>query len=541
MPASHLRRRMHPAVHRHQEPASAGPRILGVGSIALISLAAVLTLRNMPSVAEYGWSSIAFYLLGALFFFIPLALVAAELATGWPRAGGLYAWVKQAFGDRSGFLAVWFEWVENIVWFPTVLSFVAATLAYVIDPGLADNKLYLVIAMLTIFWALTLANFFGMRWTARMNNPGVLAGTLFPAIVLIVLGGYWLLAGRHIAIPFHARKLAPSLGNPNSLVFFAGVLLGFAGIEMAGFHAKETRNPGRDYPRAIFMAAGLIVGISILATLAIAFVVPQAKLSLVSGLLQAFDAFFKSLGIGAWATKVMAALTGLGTLALISTWLLGPAKGLYASEKTGDLPPELHYVNRRHVPVSILLAQGVLGSLFALLFLFVPSVNTSYWMLSALTTQILVLMYILVFAAVLRLRYTQPDAPRPYKVPGGMVGIWIVAGMGLIGSAFGLVIGFIPPAGISHWPTPIYIGAMAAAIVICSAPPFIIERIKKPSWRIADPDEVLLDVDEDRTAEQVAAGAAALALAAGRLTDETLSPRSAVALAGDHAENTGAH
>lgn len=148
---------------------------------------------------------------------------------------------------------------------------------------------------------------------------------------------------------------------------------------------------GRDYPRAIFLAAGLIVAISILATLSIAFVVPQDQLSLVSGPLQAFDSFFQSLGIGTWATKVMAALTGLGTLALISTWLLGPAKGLYASEETGDLPPELHYVNKRHVPVAILVAQGALGSLFALVFLFVPSINTSYWMLSALTTQILVL------------------------------------------------------------------------------------------------------------------------------------------------------
>jgi Amino acid permease len=68
----------------------------------------------MPSVAEYGWSSIAYYLLGALFFFVPLSLVVAELGTGWPRAGGLYAWVKEGFGDRSGFLAIWFEWVENI-------------------------------------------------------------------------------------------------------------------------------------------------------------------------------------------------------------------------------------------------------------------------------------------------------------------------------------------------------------------------------------------------------------------------------------------
>jgi amino acid transporter len=265
------------------------------------------------------------------------------------------------------------------------------------------------------------------------------------------------------------------------------------------------------------MAAALIIGFSILATLAIAFVVPQAKLSLVSGLLQAFDAFFKALGIGTWATKVMAALTGLGTLALISTWMLGPSKGLYAAEKSGDLPPELHYVNKRHVPVAILVAQGVLGTVFSLMFLFIPSINTSYWMLSALTTQILVLMYIMIFAAVIRLRYTQPDAPRPYKVPGGKVGLWVIAGMGLAGSIFGLIIGFVPPTGIKHWPTPVYIAAMFGAILLCSAPPFIFEKVKKPGWRIANPDPVLLDLDEDKTAAQLAIDAAALSATTSRV------------------------
>jgi putative glutamate/gamma-aminobutyrate antiporter len=509
MPAERIRRHLHPSVRRAESveqggigAQAQGPRILGGSAIALISLAAVLTLRSMPSVAEYGWSSIAYYLLGAIFFFIPLALVAAELATGWPRAGGLYAWVREAFSDRSGFLAIWFEWIENVVWFPTVLSFVAAAIAYVIEPHLANEKVYLVIVMLAVFWGLTLANFFGMKWTLRLNNPAVIIGTLIPAAVLIALGVYWLIAGKHNAIPFHASKLAPSLSSVNNMVFFVGVILGYAGIEMAGFHAKETRNPKRDYPRAIILSAMLIVGISILATLAIAFVVPQAKLSLVSGILQAFEYFFGSLGIGIWATKVMAALVGLGTLALISTWLLGPSKGLYAAERTGDLPPELHYVNKRHVPVALLIAQGILGTMFALLFLFVPSINTSYWMLTALTTQILVMMYIMIFASAIKLRYTQPETPRAYKIPGGNYGIWIVAGMGIAGSLFALIMGFIPPTGVKHWPTPIYIAAMLAAIVICSAPPFIIEKIKKPSWIETHPDEVLLDLDQGETPAQ---------------------------------------
>jgi amino acid transporter len=395
-----------------------------------------------------------------------------------------------------GFLAIWFEWVENVVWFPTVLSFVAAAVAYVIEPSLANEKVYLVVVMLAIFWGLTLLNFFGESWVLRLNNPAVIIGTLVPAAVLIGLGAYWLFAGRHLQIPFSASKLKPNLSSVNHLVFFVGVVLGYAGIEMAGFHAKETRDPKRDFPRAIFLAAVLIVGVSILATLSIAFIVPQAKLSLVAGIPQAFAFFFRALGIGVWATKLMSGLVAIGTLALISTWLMGPSKGLYASERSGDLPPELHYVNKRHVPVAVLVFQGILSTLFALMFLLVPSVNTSYWMLTALTTQILVMMYILLFASAIRLRYTQPDVPRAYKIPGGKPGIWIVAGVGICGSAFSLIIGFVPPSGISHFATPLYIAVMLGLIAIASAPPFIIEKIKKPGWKIEHPDTVLLDLDD---------------------------------------------
>lgn len=486
----------HDASSRRGPGAPAGTRVLGTGSVILVSVAAVLTLRNLPSVAEYGWSSIFYNVLGALLFFVPLALVVAELGTGWPEAGGLYAWVKRGFGERSGFLAVWFDFIENVPSFPVVLSFTAATLAYVVDPTLAADKTYLVIAMLTIFWAMTAANVFGMRWSARLNNPSVVVGTLIPGALLIVLGAYWLAAGRHSQIPFHSSKLVPNLGNLSNMVFFVAVMLAFAGMEMAGFHAKETRNPGRTIPRAFLIASVLIIGGYTLATLPVALVVPQAKISLVAGVLQAFEAFFGAIGLGSWATRVMALLVGLGSLALISAWLLGPAKGLYATEQAGDLPPELQYVNRRHVPVAILVCEAALSSLFALLFLFVPTVNTGYWMLTALTTQLILMMYMQVFASAIRLRYTEPDAQRPYRIPGGKPGIWIVGGTGLIGCVFGFVLGFVPPTGIKHWPTPAYVAAMVIGIVITSAPPFIIERVKKRSWVVAHPDEILVDMDE---------------------------------------------
>jgi len=498
MPAERLARSRHPVVRQAVAGPAAKKRLVGPTGIALITVAAILTLRGFPSTAEYGWASIFFYVFGAIFFFIPLSFVAAELATGWPKAGGMFAWVSAAFGPRAGFLAVWFDWIENVVWFPTVLSFVAATIAYIFDPSLANNKQYLVIIMLVVFWGMTLANFLGLKNILRFNNAAVVVGTLIPIALLIGLGLYWLVSGRPNAIPFHASKLLPSFSSIGNLVFFAGVLLGYAGVEMAGYSAKQLKNIRRDYPRAVAASTLLILVLSILGTLAISFVVPDGKLSLVAGLMQAFQDFFTRLGIGIWATKVMAALVGLGTLALISTWMLGPSEGVYAAEGSGELPPELHYVNKRHVPVAMLLAQGVLGTMFALLYLFVPGVSTGYWMLTALTIQLTVLMYIMMFAAGIRLRYTEPGTPRPYRIPGGKhLGMWVVGGMGILGSIFGLVLGFFPPTGIAHWSTPIYVLVMVGGIVICSIPPFLADIFKKPNWRITHPDPVLLDIKEE--------------------------------------------
>lgn len=501
MPSERLARRRHHAVRQAAAEPRGATRFVGPVGIALITVAAILTLRGFASTAEFGWASIFFYVVGALLFFVPISFVAAELATGWPRAGGMYAWVRAGFGTRTGFLAVWFDWIENVVWFPTVLSFVAATLAYIFDPSLANNKWYLVIVMLVVFWGLTLANFLGLKNILRFNNIAVIVGTIIPCIVLLGLGIFWLGDGRPNAIPFHPHALLPNFSSIGNLVFFAGILLGFAGVEMAGYSAKQLKNIRRDYPRAVAVSTVLILVLSILGTLAISFVVPDKNLSLVSGLMQAFQDFFVRLGFGSWATKVMAALVGLGTLALISTWMLGPSEGVYAAEGSGELPPALHYANKRHVPVAMLLCQGGLGTLFALLYLFAPGVSTGYWMLTALTTQLTVLMYILMLAAGIRLRYTQPDAARPYQVPGGKhLGMWIVASLGILGSVFGFVLGFFPPTGIAHWSTPFYVLAMVIGIVICSVPPFLADVFKKPNWKITHPDPILLETSEEEDA-----------------------------------------
>ena len=95
----------------------------------MINVAAIVSARNLPVMAEYGWSMLILFALSIAVFLIPMSMAAAELGTAWCKDGGIYAWVKEACGGRTGFLAVWCDYSENMVWFPTVLSFMAATLA----------------------------------------------------------------------------------------------------------------------------------------------------------------------------------------------------------------------------------------------------------------------------------------------------------------------------------------------------------------------------------------------------------------------------
>ncbi len=461
------------------EPAAAAPaaggsraKVLGVFALSMINVAAVLSLRNVSSMAEYGWGSIFWILLGTLLFLLPLAFVGAELATAFPESTGLYDWVRQAQGDEPGFIAIWAEWVENIVWFPTVMSFVSATLAYALVPSLADNKWYLFFTMIGIFWLITLANYFGERWSSVISSFGVIAGTLIPAVALIGLGAGWLISGHGSAAPVHSvSDFFPSSLNLSTMVLVATVILMFAGMEMAGFHALETRNPRRDFPRAMGISAAIIFVATVLPTLAIAVVVPQQKISLVSGLVQAFQDFYVQFHV-AWLTRPTSVLLFIGSIALVSTWVIGPAKGMQGPARDGLLPEMWGRENKRGVPVGVIVLQAVLATLFSAAFLLVPGVNGAYWILSALTTQVLCIMYALIFASVIRLRYTEPGRPRPYKIPGGHLGIWLVAGAGVVSVVFAFILGFIPPSQITTISAGSYPIVMILGTVILIAPVF---------------------------------------------------------------------
>ena len=461
---------------------------LSVFSLAMISVAAVLSVRNFPSMAVYGWASIGWYVLGTLLFLLPITLASAELATGWSKGGGVYLWVKEAFGERAGFIAVFCEWSNNLVWFPSVLSFIAGTFAFAINPALANSGLYMFCAMMVAFWGATLVAWTGSQVTAKFNNFGVIAGSFVPTALLIGMALLFVGEGDPIALsPFSLPALLPDL-NIGTLPFVATIVLMFAGMEMAGFHALAVKDPGVRFPRAMALAATLIFFISVLGTLALAFVIPTDQLNLAAGVMQAFEAFLTKFNIS-WLVPVMAVLLSVGGLALLISWLVGPVLGLGVTSAAGDMPPVTRRLNKAGVPTGMLIIQGMIATGFSLLYVFAPSVNAAYWILSALTVLLLCITYMLVFAAVIRLRYIRPDVPRAYKIPGGVAGVWLVGGVGFLATAFAFIVGCLPTADIKM-STPIYVLVMLGGTALLSiVPVLVILHYRKPSW-VATPEEL---------------------------------------------------
>jgi glutamate:GABA antiporter len=463
-------------------------KALGVFALAMINVAAVLSLRNYPSMAEYGWSSIGWYIIGTISFLIPLTLAGAELATGWPKGGGVYAWVKEAFGDRLGFIAVFCEWSNNLVWFPTVLAFIASTFFFAFNPDLANNGVLMFAVMMVAFWGTTLISNMGEKVSSRFGSFGVIAGSIIPAVLIIGLGLLYVVTGKPMALPpFTLSEAVPTI-NLSTLPFIATVVLLFAGMEMAGFHALEVRNPQKDFPKGMLISALIIFILTVLGTLAIAIVVPVSSLSLAAGLMQAFEAFLDAFNL-TWLLAPLAILVAIGGLATLSSWLAGPALGLGVVADEGNMPPLFQRRNKVGAPTGVLILQAVLGTVISLLYIFIPSISAAYWVLSALTVLLLCIVYLMVFASVIKLRYSQPDTPRAFKIPGGIAGVWIVGGLGFLASGFTFLVSLIPPgnSGVPIWG---YAAIMLIGTALLALPPLVFLALKKPSWKLKVQDSV---------------------------------------------------
>ncbi len=416
-------------------------------SLVLLIVAAIDSIRNLPASALFGSELIFFFVLSALIFLIPTSLVAAELSATFPEKGGVYHWVSKAFGEKWAMVAIWMQWINTMVWYPTILSFIAGTFAYLINPDLAQQKWYLVVCILTVFWSITLINLRGLYFSSKVNSYCALIGTIMPMIFLIILGGIWVFSGKPLQINMNSDTLFPSLTNTTNWIALIAIMASFLGMELSGVHVNEIRDPQRNFPKAVLMASTFILLSMVLGSLAIAFVLPGQDINLVSGVMQVFTNFFDVFGLRP-LTPILAVLIVVGSIGGMTNWLIAPAKGLLHAAEFGFLPRFFTKQNKHGVAANVLLMQALLVSVFCLIFLLVPSVNAFYWFLTALSTELYMIMYILMFLSALALHHRYVNRPKVFKIPGKNMGMWAVCLLGMVGCVSTILVSFLPPSNV---------------------------------------------------------------------------------------------
>ncbi|XZH97496.1 glutamate:gamma-aminobutyrate antiporter [Clostridium perfringens] len=411
----------------------------------------VMAVYEYPTFATSKLHLVFYLLLGGFLWFIPVALCAAEMATvdGWEK-GGVFTLTGKNLGKKYGFANLFFEFFEITVGFVTMIYFILGALSYVFDwPALNSNPMIKFIGVLVIFWILALSQFGGTKYTAKIAKIGFIVGILLPAAILIILALVYIIQGNPIYIS-SKDTFVPDFTKVNTLVVFVSFILSYMGVEASATHANEMDNPKKEYPLAMLLLVIVAIVVSTLGGLAIAAVIPQDQINLSAGVVQTFAVLLGHFTANnTILVKIIALLLAFGVIAEVSSWVVGPTRGMIIAAEEGAIPKSWAKTNEHDVPVYLVIAQGIIVSIWdAVLTFGAGGSNLSFLAAMSLTVVIYLSGYILFFVGYIKAILGE-GLNGAYQMPGGKPVKIIVAIIGLATSIFAFFISFVPPTSIA--------------------------------------------------------------------------------------------
>lgn len=461
-------------------------------ALVMMNVTIIGSVANDVQEAYYGLSSVTFFIIGAIVFFLPTGLVAAELASGWSQRGGIFRWVGEALGPGLGFSCLLILWLQTAINFGSGVASSATTIGFFTPDwdwavkfmNHPQHQFLIMLGWLAYYWILTWVSTKGVKAFAGLAKYGVLIGTFIPLVFIVGMTFVWLAQGNHSNVQFEASNLLPKWQGISTLSLAAGVFFSFAGIDMNAAHIKQLRNPQKEFPKSIFIAMFLILIIFIGGTLCIAIITPEKDMNLVYGLNQAY----KILGecFGAPWIYVLFVWAGLGSsIASLVTNMAGPSFMLGQAGRSGYLPKFLQNNNKAGMPSRLMYFQMALMTGIAFLCFLIPNIEGFVILITQSITILYMAYYIIMFVAFLKLRKDQPNRPRTFRVPGGKFGAYLTAGAGIAACVFGIILAIIPPSQVKQEVgspvtyVVVIIGIIIGVIALCVA---MLTASKKHDW-----------------------------------------------------------
>ena len=383
--------------------------------MTLFTVCAILVIDTLAPSAAIGPASISWWVITLVLFFIPYGLITAELGTAYPEQGGLYVWVKRAFGEKWAVRATWLYWINVALWMPSVYVLFASIFSQLFAPELSLSVQIAIGLVMT--WITVVIGIIALdtgKWVPNL-------GAIIKALLMVVIGVAAIIYVRKngVANDLSFGNLLPSWDA--GLAFLPVIVYNFMGFELMSGAGGEMKNPGRDIPRAIISAGLLIALFYILGTAGMLMALPLENLSLVGGIIDTLRILLGESGLG----SVLVTILGIGALftllANMVTWTMGANRTAAEAANAGELPAifgKLHPANL--TPIGAFVITGVVSSVVLVIYgLMAGSAEDLFWTLFAFSSIIFLLPYLAMFPAFLKLRKSDPDIERPYTVPGG--------------------------------------------------------------------------------------------------------------------------
>ncbi|HXM98527.1 MAG TPA: APC family permease [Candidatus Dormibacteraeota bacterium] len=424
---------------------------MGFWDVLFFNIATVLGPRWIAAAAHNGTSSISLWVLAALFFFVPSALVINELSSRFPEEGGLYVWAKEAFGDFHGFLAGWTYWIYTVFYFPGLLLASAAMSAYIIGEGgvtLEHNRQHLLVVSLGLLVVAVGLNIIGLNVGKWLQNAGGVS-TYLPLLMLVAIAAA--LWSRHDAITHITWASMKPVWNWDTVNFWSQIAFAFTGLELVSAMSAEVHNPRKTLPRAVVASGVLIAAMYIAGTLAVLSLVAAPDVSPTSGVFHAITVGSMVLRLG-FLGVLAAMLVTVGNAGGVGSTVAGIARIPFVVGIDRYLPAAFGKIHPKwKTPyVSILVQAGVSGAI-----LLVSQINEStrgaYQFLVDAAIILYFIPFLYMFAAAIKLvdRRDRSENKEAVLIPGGKAGVWIISSIGFLIVLVGIFVSLVPPGDSS--------------------------------------------------------------------------------------------
>ena len=389
---------------------------MGLASLTLFNVCAVLVIDTLTASASLGPSAITWWLITLVLFVVPYGLISSELATTYPGEGGIYDWVKRAFGMKWAVRTTWYYWINVALWMPAVYIMFAGMFAEMFFPGMGlwpQIAICIALTALTI-WICNVSVDAGV-W---VTNLGAIAKVI--VIAVLAIGGFMYAMEHGVANEFTVASMTPNFDS--ALGFLPVIVFNLLGFELVACMGDEIKNPTKDIPKSIFLSAAIVTGLYIFGTLGILLALPVEDIGLVAGIISTLQTLFGGGAFGNAMVMIVGVLALITFIANMVTWTMGASRAAMESAQQGELPAYVAKEDPVHkTPVGANNITGIISAIVVILYgLSSGESDELFWSVFAFSSCVFLLPYLLMFPAHVKLRLLDPSKERPFKVGGGL-------------------------------------------------------------------------------------------------------------------------